>query len=129
MIFVLSKLIKIKKPASEQQINEVEQSLGKIFPELYKDFLCSTNGGEVGNGIYFYSTEDILERNRTFEVNEYLPNYILIGDDSGGRGIFMMASKVSTSVKMVGLGSLSEEDFTDVSPNLKEWIESDLTLS
>lgn len=126
MSFELSKLTKISNPATEQEICESEQSLKTVLPEIYKEFLRSTNGGKSEDSIYFYSTEDILERNITFEINEYLPDYILIGDDGGGRGIFMRASKNSTSVIMVGLGSLSEEDFEEISSDLQKWIEFEI---
>ena len=36
-----------------------------------------------------YGPQAIRERNETYEVREYAPDWVLIGDDSGGSGLFM----------------------------------------
>ncbi|WP_405969093.1 hypothetical protein OG496_00775 [Streptomyces sp. NBC_00988] len=44
----------------------------------------STPGVHLPGGVVIYGPQDILERNETYKVGEYQPDWILIGDDSGG---------------------------------------------
>jgi hypothetical protein len=36
-----------------------------------------------------YGVADLAERNATFETAGYCPGFLLIGDDSGGRGFLL----------------------------------------
>lgn len=38
------------------------------------------------SGVAVYSAKDIGERNAAYEVAQYAPGFLLVGDDSGGRG-------------------------------------------
>ncbi|MFE2842166.1 hypothetical protein ACFXKS_01170 [Streptomyces scopuliridis] len=49
----------------------------------------STPGVLLPNGVLVYGPQDILERNETYEVGDYALDWILIGDNSGGSGLFM----------------------------------------
>jgi hypothetical protein len=39
-----------------------------------------------------YGPHSLAERNTTYEVAEYAPGWVLIGDDGGGHGLLMRAS-------------------------------------
>ncbi|MEU1184927.1 hypothetical protein ABZ464_46415 [Streptomyces sp. NPDC005820] len=49
----------------------------------------SRPGVLLPNGVSLYGPHVIRERNDTYEVREYAPDWVLVGDDSGGRGLFM----------------------------------------
>jgi len=70
-------------------------------------------------GVKLYSQTEIKERNETFEIQEYLKGFILIGDDSGGLG-FLMGKK--GKVYSCDLGSLDEEDMEFKASSLEEFI-------
>ncbi|MEC1353425.1 SMI1/KNR4 family protein [Bacillus sonorensis] len=88
---MVSDLIK-NKPASETEIQESEDILQAKLPNVYKDLLRNTNGFSIGGGVAIYGTEDIVERNETWEVDEYARGYVSIGDDGGGN-VFLMLQK------------------------------------
>ncbi|MFF9347041.1 SMI1/KNR4 family protein [Streptomyces sp. NPDC014734] len=84
----------------------------------------STPGVLLPNGVQVYSPLDILERNETYEVSTYQPDWVLIGDDSGGRGLFMRRGDGHrASVHSLDLGA-GDSDID--SPGVGEWVTDDL---
>ncbi|MES5819764.1 hypothetical protein [Streptomyces sp. RG80] len=76
------------------------------------------------SGVCVYSAGSIGERNATYEVAQYAPGFVLIGDDSGGRGFLLRADDLDSAVFSSGLGDLDPADFEVVSADFKSWIES-----
>ena len=99
-------------PASEDQIVAFERAEGVGLPKQYRDFLKAGNGGEgpVGEFGYanFWKIEEIAGLNRDYQVEEYLPGYVVIGSDGGGEAFAIKRDEVRyVQVPFVGL---SEED-------------------
>lgn len=76
------------------------------------------------SGVCVYSAGCIGERNATYEVAQYAPGFVLIGDDSGGRGFLLRADDLDSAVFSSGLGDLDPADFEVVSADFESWIES-----
>ena len=74
-----------------------------------------------------YSTDDLAERNETFEVREYAPGHLAIGDDSGGRSI-LIGLDGSRAVYLVDQGSMDPDDFIEISPDFSEWLDQGAEL-
>lgn len=78
----------------KKKIEELERVQNITFPKMYFSFLEKIQ--EKGmyqiqeTGITFYNYEDLPERNETYEVKEYEPNFFLIGQD-GDLGFFINA--------------------------------------
>lgn len=69
-----------------------------------------------------YGPQDIVERNRSFGVSEFVPGYLLIGDDSGGRGFLVEAKEGGTlKVFVCDLGGLLQEYLVPIAPSLEAW--------
>ncbi|MFI9625942.1 SMI1/KNR4 family protein [Streptomyces sp. NPDC052042] len=69
----------------------------------------STPGVLLDNGVLVYGPDLIGERNETFEVARYAPHWVLIGDDSGGGGLFMRRhGRDRTRVHRLDLGAVDE---------------------
>ncbi|MBP1161976.1 SMI1/KNR4 family protein [Rhodococcus sp. PvR099] len=67
----------------------------------------STAGALRDDGLLLYGPHQIQERNETFEVREYAPDWVLVGDDSGGRGLFMRhRGRDRRSVYLLDLGAI-----------------------
>ncbi|GAA1245919.1 hypothetical protein GCM10009665_40960 [Kitasatospora nipponensis] len=110
-------------------------------PELAR-LWRSTPGVLLPDGVLVYGPLDILERNETYEVAEYQPQWVLIGDDSGGQGLFMRRASPSGSRPEDGTGTGSrpgDGDRTSVyrldlgagdsdidRPGVGEWVTDDL---
>lgn len=67
------------------------------------------------------------ERNATHETHIYAPGYIAIGDDSGGKAIVIRVPG-GFAVFVVDHGSMSPDDFVEVSRDFTEWLRSGLPL-
>ncbi|MEW1841585.1 hypothetical protein AB0392_26905 [Nonomuraea angiospora] len=78
----------------------------------------------TGSGVTVYSAGDIGERNATYEVAQYAPGFLLVGDDSGGRGFLLRADDPDSPVFSSGLGDLEPAGFDVVSADFTSWIES-----
>lgn len=64
-----------------KKINEVE------LPEDYVEFKKKHNGGEGDIGeawLVLYSLEELQEINDDYEIEQFLPDHIIIGSDGGG---------------------------------------------
>lgn len=64
-----------------KKINEVE------LPEDYVKFMKKHNGGEGDIGeawLVLYSLEELQEINDDYEIEQFLPDHIIIGSDGGG---------------------------------------------
>ena len=88
---VLLEFYKIYPPAEESRIKKVEQELGMKLPKAYKELLRHTDGFITDDGINIFGTDDIVERNMTYEVKEYAPGYIGVGSDGGDYFFIMVA--------------------------------------
>ncbi|WP_329595556.1 SMI1/KNR4 family protein (plasmid) [Streptomyces sp. NBC_01005] len=88
----------------------------------------STPGVLLPNGVLIYGPHTILERNETYQVGEYAPDWVLIGDDSGGGGLFMRRHPCNrTRVYLLDLGA-GEQDIDScgvsekLTDNLLDWL-------
>ncbi|MFJ2867451.1 hypothetical protein [Kitasatospora sp. NPDC087314] len=78
----------------------------------------------TGTGVAVYPAGCIGERNTTYEVARYAPGFILIGDDSGGRGFLLRADDPLSAVFSSDLGDLDPADFDVESTDFASWIAS-----
>ena len=92
------------------------------LPPQYVEHKSKHAGIATDDGLLIYSAVDLAERNETFEVQQYLPGFLLIGDDSGGRGFFIrLNEEEGREVVMLGLGCLMESYLVVVASSLEEW--------
>ena len=66
----------------------------------------------------------MLERNTTYEISIYCPEYLLVGDDSGGRGFLIRSESDDLAIYSSDLGDLGPEDFEQEATSLQDWISS-----
>ena len=76
-------------------INEAEHKLGFVFPNEYKQFIHTANGGYglVANKLYiqFYCLDEIVKINSIAQVKENGINIVIMGSD-GGDTVYGFAS-------------------------------------
>jgi len=120
----------------KKRIIELQAKLNIIFPQLYIDFLAKINDGDVyevdDSGICLYSYSDLEERNQTYQIKDFEPNYFMIGQD-GDLGYFINVSNPTDnsiySNDLGALGSLEvqifpESSFYDLQWDLLKLVES-----
>ena len=70
-----------------------------------------------------YSRDTLPERNDTFEVAEYAPGHLLIGQGGAG-GFVLPADGTPGPVYRVDLGSMCKDDFEPIAETFEEWKEA-----
>ena len=85
----------------------------------YIQFLELSNG-LFGDEITLLEAEDIQQRNIDYEVQEYLPNFLMIGDNGGGIAILM--DNKEQNIFAVGMGVMSEDSLEKISSSLEEFL-------
>jgi cell wall assembly regulator SMI1 len=121
-------LVSVREPSTEAKIKEIESRLGKNFPEKYIQFLKQTDGFD-SDEVRLYPIGEIEERNATYEVDKYCPDFINIGDDGGGSAIMVKnASFQDGKVYLVGHGVMTPEFMEVVSAEFEEWLKEGCPL-
>ena len=126
----LAQLATTRAPTTQEEVARAQQALGGGFPRKYVALLHCSNGLMVPEvaSLILYSTEEIEERNTTFEVHTYAASWLLIGDDGGGRGIFLDRSDPDGAVYRLGLGVGDPSYAVLLAPTLADWIENGFGL-
>lgn len=107
----------------EKQIAEFQNEYGFVIPNQYQDFLKQQDGCIFDSGVKLYGLDDLKETNESLQVHMYQPDYIAIGDDSGGL-IFLM--KQELNAKEIFVVDIADYDletaFCKIS-NFKDWFD------
>ena len=94
------------------------------FPTIYREFLSQIDKeGEFlieNTGIVLYSKVDLEERNTTYQIEEWEPDFFLIGQD-GDRAFFIKKHSDDT-IYMNDLGALGSFEMKRISASIYEFI-------
>ena len=110
---------------SDAAIQSVESTLG-MLPLSYRELLKAADGFSMNNGLTIYSSSDVIERNRTFEVDIYAPGFIAIGDDGGGRCVLI--SVHGGEVYLVDQGSMDADEMKKIGASIPDWVSNGARL-
>lgn len=112
----------VNEPASDIHIKEAESQLNMVLPRAYKELLKQTNGFSIGGEVLLYGTEDMVERNKTWEVQQYASGYVAIGDDGGGRVLLMRLAEEEKKVWIVDAGVMDPQHAELLTDNFLKWV-------
>ena len=108
-------------PASDASLQEAEKALGLALPEAFRRLLKQSDGVSDQEGVLVYGSEDLAERNETWEVGTYAPGFLAIGDNSGGVIALVSRSDDHAGVWVSDSGDLEPKDFNQVADSLEDW--------
>jgi len=94
--------------ASSEEIDAICMRLGLCADSWIVHFWRQCNGALLNDQVLIYSTDEIEERNSTFQVNECFKGMVAVGDDSGGRLILIHKGEAA-GLLLVDSGSGSLE--------------------
>ena len=114
----LEALYPLNDPATSQAIKMLPPEWYSLYPS-YLQFLELSNG-LFGDEITLLEAEDIEQRNIDYEVKEYLPNFLMIGDNGGGVAILM--DNKNQNIFAVGMGVMSEDSLEKISSSLEDFL-------
>ena len=96
-----------------------------VLPNLYAEFLSKIDkAGDFvieNTGITLYSRLDLLERNSTHQIEEWEPNFFLIGQD--GDVAFFIKKDSDDTIYMNDLGALGSLKMKPISLNIFEFVQ------
>lgn len=110
-----------KDRGMERNIEPLTHWLGTTsLPPDYSEYVSTISESQLVNSIVLiYSLDDIIERNKTFEVMEYCPGYLAIGDNSGGSAIVLCLK--TGKIGIVDHGSMMPDDIHELADGFQEW--------
>jgi len=100
-------------PAPAPAILELTGVLRKPLPATYLRALATANGGQgfIGNRfVNLWPVEEIVERNKHYQVVEYAPELLLIGSNGGGVAYAFDTSQSDESIYEVPFIGLDVKD-------------------
>ena len=109
-----------------KRITELQAKLNITFPSLYIEFLAKINDGDLyeveNSGICLYSYSDLEERNKTYQIKDFEPNYFMIGQN-GDLGYFINVDDPNdNSIYSNDLGALGSLEMEKESSNIFDFI-------
>ncbi|MEK4425003.1 hypothetical protein [Solibacillus sp. FSL K6-1523] len=107
--------------------NEIHTYFQTNFPAKIIEFWQYFEEVAFESGVIIYGFDVAKERNVLYEVSAYAPDYILIGDDGGGQGIFLKKNSGDLDVYYQDLGALSSS-FYSLDIDLFSWLENNPTI-
>lgn len=116
--YELETLYTLNDPTTSQAIKMLPLEW-HISYSSYIQFLELSNG-LFGDEITLLEAEDIQQRNIDYEVQEYLPNFLMIGDNGGGIAILM--DNKEQNIFAVGMGVMIEDSLEKISSSLEEFL-------
>lgn len=108
----------LHEPATPSAIDKCEQEAGYSLPEDYVALLLISDGLQTDGNLSLLEVESIAERNRDYEVQDYLPGFVMIGDDSGGNALLMKTG--DSAVYEVGMGVMDEATMVKSARSIEE---------
>lgn len=118
----------------QTKITEFERAFGIALPPFYIDFLTQNqleNDQLLNNLTLLYGIDDLLNMQTLKEA--YLPNYLLIGNDSGDYGLFISLNRPQNqaenmAIYIVGMGDLDEASLEKLADNFADWAKKDFDI-
>lgn len=109
----------------ENQILELEKNFAGKFPELYKKFLIEEveekEAYEIinkrGETVYIYNCFDLEERNETYDIQSWEPDYFMIGQD-GDVGYYINLKSGKENIFSLDLGAVGTTDMDEEAGNI-----------
>ncbi|ASY81386.1 SMI1/KNR4 family protein [Pectobacterium polaris] len=103
-----------------KKLADIEKILGKELPIVYKKFLSEEVGEKEayeirntrGDLVYIYNYHDVIERNKTYTIQDVEPNYFLIGQD-GDIGYFIYLDDKNDKIYSLDLGAIGSLDMDE----------------
>lgn len=96
-----------------------------VLPNVYTEFLSKIDkAGDFvieNTGITLYSRLDLLERNSTYQIEEWEPDFFLIGQD--GDAAFFIKKDSDDTIYMNDLGALGSLEMKPISLNIFEFVQ------
>lgn len=107
----------------DQKIEPINTILGYRIPTTLIDFWRERNwSGLSGDHFEIYSLDEIVERNQTFETQEYCPGYLAIGNDAGSKVALMAGRDDANEIFINYASSMKPSSMVSSGYSIGEWV-------
>lgn len=106
-----------REPASVEAIAAAESQIGADMPVCYRKFLLWSDGGrgKVNQSyLKLLSCDEMVAQHNGYRIADYLPGFILIGNDGGDCFYFLKSNGSADSNVMMFLSGAFFEDEAEV---------------
>jgi len=114
----LEKIYQLNRAISDRELDQKASEIKFDIPLPYLQFLRLSNGLYSGEELVLLEIEEIEVRNNDYEVQEYLPGYVMVGDNSGGIALVMNSDE--DFVYEVDMGSMDVESMKKSADSLHQ---------
>lgn len=92
------------------------------YPALAAEWRLAEGDAALTELTTLYGLAEVVECNRSYEIQRYLPGYLLIGNDSGGQGVLLHADGSGDSaIYRCGLGALAPDELAVLAMSVAHW--------
>ncbi|MBK9208525.1 MAG: SMI1/KNR4 family protein [Anaerolineales bacterium] len=119
-----------EESAKLEAVQKLVDDAGKELPKDYLDLLLYCNGGEGELGIKpgwfrLWSAEDVIQLNKDYEIEKYIPEFFGFGSSGGGELIaFDMQKDKSWKIVMIPFVSMSPDEARIIANNFEEFVKA-----
>ena len=117
-----------EEPAKNESIERLVANAGKDLPSEYLALLRYSDGGEgsidIGPGwLQLWSSEEVLQHNQGYQIEEYLPGFFGFGSSGGGELLaFDTRGEKPWKVVMIPFIPMSEKEAIVIAKEFEEFI-------
>ncbi|MDQ0109007.1 hypothetical protein J2T02_004148 [Chitinophaga terrae (ex Kim and Jung 2007)] len=112
---------------TDPAIEAIQQALDVTLPAFYIEFLqqhALEHTRNFNDLTSLLGVEDVVQRNRDYEIQRWMPGYVMIGNDSGDYGILVRDAVTNDPrIYLAGLGVLSVDDTAILDHSIATWAE------
>ncbi|MDO8225827.1 SMI1/KNR4 family protein [Bacillus cabrialesii] len=117
--------IDAQEPAANiEEIESLREFSPINVPSDYIDIVSEATEVEISvdgeKYIRIWSPTGCIEMNDSYEIQEYIPESLAIGDDEGGNALIYLDGNEGFGLYIVGFGDLDAEEAVKVAPSLSD---------
>ncbi|KKB73051.1 MULTISPECIES: SMI1/KNR4 family protein [Bacillus] len=111
-------------PANKEEIKSLVEFSPINVPPDYLDIVSEATEVEINvageKHIRIWSPAGCVEMNESYEIQDYIPDSLAVGDDEGGNALIFFEGKDGFGLYIVGFGDLDAEEAVKVAPSLND---------
>ncbi len=113
-------------PATRQEIDKFESDSHIKLPKDYEHFLERMNGGRgmVGDAfLALWRLEELVQDNREYEVDKWVPGFFIFGSDGGGESFGFDLRSDAKGVVCIPFIGMEWENAVRIAPTFTKFLE------
>lgn len=111
-------------PATEEEIKTLRNFSPIEIPSDYLEVVRQATEMEikVGNHKYIriWGPSGCIEMNEAYNIQDFIPNSLAVGDDEGGSALIYLTGKDGFGLYITGFGDLDVDDAIKLAPTLRD---------